>query len=362
MPTFPAFQQRLAQINNPHYRGVADTPMQFGIPAGSSMGAAPMRRPRGVNGQIPLIQGDESAGLPPASGTGPTPTGESNPMMSKIKQRVAGDVSYDDIAPKMEEIPGDPQFQAHGKHGFGDRLKVALYGSQAATAQQPGNQFAGIGGFLGGLINPGGAERLAHQEITLPRARKEQMAVMQRNKARQDQVSGEVNNRHRIAQINEMDAPQWSSVPGGETPTLYEKKSGETRQVMGPDGKPMRAASVVNTEERGEYMKEIQRTKDLAKAEVEAANAKARFEQAKAKMDNDRLMKEMAERHKAELEKMKEAGRNRRFGQGEAGKNNRNSANLNERKRANNLRYGDDGAAVPSEGSGGKKLTAPPAK
>ena len=57
-------------------------------------------------------------------------------------------------------------------------------------------------------------------------------------------------------------------------------------------------------------------------------------------IDPEKVAKLNAEK---ELEAFKESGRNRRFGQGEAGKNSRNAANLNERKRATSLRYGDEG-------------------
>jgi hypothetical protein len=341
MPTFPAFAQRLAQLNNPLQRAAAETPMQVGgFPVGAATGGNPMRRPRGIDGQIPLIQNNES---PSTSGTGAEPRGEALPAMSKIKQRVAADTRYDDIAPKMEQIPETPVFDPQPVKGFKGRVKAAFQAAGAASQMHPNSPYAGLVGLVTGAVKPEIAQGLDYKTRVLPAAQREQANVQARNDARQRSFGLELQNRERLAKINQMDDPQWASVPGGESPTLFEKKSGETRSVTGPDGKPLRAASVVNTEERGETQKEIQRVRDMARAELEAAEAKHKFELAKEKYENERREKEKDRLHKEELEKLKESGRNRRFGQGEAGKNSRNAANLNERKRATSLRYGDEG-------------------
>lgn len=273
MPNFPAFQQKLSQLNNPFYRGAAETPMEFGMPMGGPS-QNPMRRKRpqsGSGGGIPLIQDSAADGLPEASGT-------SSPAVStgasKIKEAVASQVRYEDMAPKNEEIPGDPTFQAHSKHGFKDRLKAMLYGAQAAAAQQPGNQFASVGGLIGGLINPGGAERLAFDQIEMPRARKAQAATMARNDARQKSFQTELDSRMKVAKLNELNQPEYASMAGGEYPMLYNKRD-PSQQVIptGPDGKPMRPSSIINAEEATERAKEIQFLRALNQAEADARRA-----------------------------------------------------------------------------------------
>lgn len=351
MPTFPAFAQRLAQLNNPLQRAAAETPMQVGgFPVGAATGGNPMlrRRPRGIDGQIPLIQ-DQASQLPPASGTGAEPRGESNPVVSKVKQQVAQDARYEDIAPKMEEIPGTPEFQPKEVKGFGGRLKAAFQAAGAATQMHPGSPYAGLVGLAAGAIKPNIAQGLDYKTRVLPEARRQQAEVMARNDQRQKSFGIELQNRERLAKINQMNDPQWASVPGGETPTLYEKKSGETRQVLGPDGKPMQAASVVNTRERGEFMEEIQRLKVRAQAEADARKA----QEAAAKSQRDREVKEallkQAQDFKAREEEKERQFKKQLEGMREAGKNSRNAANLSERKRATNLRYGDEGDKPVSE-------------
>lgn len=341
MPTFPAFTQRLAQLNNPLQRAAAETPMQVGgFPVGAATGGNPMRRPRGIDGQIPLIQNNE---LPSTSGTGAEPRGEALPAMSKIKQRVAADTRYDDIAPKMEPIPETPVFDPQPVKGFKGRVKAAFQAAGAASQMHPNSPYAGLVGLAAGAVKPEIAQGLDYKTRVLPAAQREQANVQARNDARQRSFGLELQNRERLAKINQMDDPQWASVPGGESPTLFEKKSGETRSVTGPDGKPLRAASVVNTEERTDSAEEIARQKRMFDAQRDVDKKQADFEKARMKYEHDREMEAMKEKHRKELEAFKESGRNRRFGQGEAGKNSRNAANLNERKRATSLRYGDEG-------------------
>lgn len=334
MPTFPAFQQKLSQLNNPFYRGAAETPMEFGMPMGGPS-QNPMRRKRpqsGSGGGIPLIQDSAADGLPEASGT-------SSPAVStgasKIKEAVASQVRYEDMAPRQEEIPGDPTFQAHSKHGFKDRLKAMLYGAQAAAAQQPGNQFASVGGLIGGLINPGGAERLAFDQIEMPRARKAQAATMARNDARQKSFQTELDSRMKVAKLNELNQPEYASMAGGEYPVLYNKRD-PSQQVIptGPDGKPMRPSSIINTESRTQSAEDIARERAIALAERDVAKKQADFEKARMKYEHDRELKEVEARHRRELEEYRqkqqnyrtgvtEGGRNKRASQAEGGRNSR---------------------------------------
>ena len=316
MPNFPAFQQKLSQLNNPFYRGAAETPMEFGMPMGGPS-QNPMRRKRpqsGSGGGIPLIQDSAADGLPEASGT-------SSPAVStgasKIKEAVASQVRYEDMAPRQEEIPGDPTFQAHSKHGFKDRLKAMLYGAQAAAAQQPGNQFASVGGLIGGLINPGGAERLAFDQIEMPRARKAQAATMARNDARQKSFQTELDSRMKVAKLNELSQPEYASMAGGEYPMLYNKRDPSQRVIpTGPDGKPMRPSSIINAEEATERAKEIQFLRALNQAEGDARRAER--EQANKLLDKTVKEALLAARQKWEAE---QKDKDRKLKESEGNKN-----------------------------------------
>jgi len=362
MPNFPAFAQRLAEINNPIKRKSADTPMEVGGYSPTLItGGNPLRRrrPAGIDGQIPLVQNQASSdGLPLSSGTGAEPRGDANPLTSKIKQAVAADARYEDIAPKMEEIPATPAFDPKPVKGIGGRIKAAFQAAGAALQMHPDNPYAGLVGLAAGTIKPDIAQGLDYKTRVLPAAQREQAAVMQRNDARQKSFGIELQNRERLAKINQMGEPDWASVPGGESPMLYDKRSGSTRPVLGQDGKPLRNATVVNTETKTDSAEEIARQKRMSAAELEAAESRHKFEILKLKYDNENREREKDRQHKAELEKLREGGRNRRAGQSEAGKNSRNAANLNERKRATNLRYGDDGDAPITDKP--KKQAAPP--
>lgn len=358
MPNFPAFQQKLSQLNNPFYRGAAETPMEFGMPMGGPS-QNPMRRKRpqsGSGGGIPLIQDSAADGLPEASGT-------SSPAVStgasKIKEAVASQVRYEDMAPRQEEIPGDPTFQAHSKHGFKDRLKAMLYGAQAAAAQQPGNQFASVGGLIGGLINPGGAERLAFDQIEMPRARKAQAATMSRNEARQKAFQTELDSRMKVAKLNELSQPEYASMAGGEYPVLYNKRD-PSQQVIptGPDGKPMRPSSIINTETRAGSAEDIARERDTARAERDVANKQAAFEKARMDYEHKKQLAEMQAAHKRELEEYRQKQQNYRTGVTESGRNKRASQAEGGRNNRFQKKLGSSGGATEEK----KKPVAPPSQ
>jgi len=316
MPTFPAFRQRLNQINQPFNAGVAETPMQFGMPMGGpSQNPMRRRRPMGENGAIPLVQPQQNPSneLPMSSGTGAAPAvtaGRS--MVDKIKEKVASEVRYEDISPKMEEIPGTPAFNPKPVKGIGGRIKAAFQAAGAASQMNPGSPFAGLVGLAAGAVKPEIAQGLDYQHRVLPAAHRQQAEVMQRNDQRQKSFGLELQNRERMAKINQMNEPEWKSVAGAEYPTLLETRSGQTRQVMGQDGKPIRSASVINAEETTDRAKEVERVRALSKAEIEASEAKHKFEMAKDKYDNERREKEKDRAHKEEIEKMRQAGQNNR--------------------------------------------------
>lgn len=320
MPTFPAFAQRLNQINKPFNAGVAETPMEFGVPMGGlSQNPMRRRRPMGENGAIPLIQPQQNPSneLPMLSGTGAAPAvtaGRS--MVDKIKEKVAGEVRYEDISPKMEEIPGTPAFNPKPVKGIGGRIKAAFQAAGAASQMHPGSPYAGLVGLAAGAVKPDIAQGLDYQHRVLPAAHRQQAEVMQRNDQRQKSFGMELQNRERVAKINQMNEPEWSSVAGAEYPSLYDKRSGETKQVMGQDGKPIRSASVINAEEATDRAKEVERVRALSKAEIEAFEAKHKFEMAKEKYDNERREKEKDRAHKEEIERMRQSGQNTRTDKG----------------------------------------------
>lgn len=323
MPTFPAFKQRLAQINNPMNRGVAETPMEFGVPMGG-LGQNPMRRrrPMGIDGQaIPVIQPQQNPSneLPQSSGTGLASAAMAGrSMVDKIKEKVAGEVRYEDISPKMEEIPGTPAFNPKEVKGIGGRIKAAFQAAGAASQMHPGSPYAGLVGLAAGAIKPGIAQGLDYQHRVLPEAHRQQAEVMRRNDARQKSFGVELANRERVAKINQMNEPEWSSVAGGEYPSLYDKRSGETRQVMGPDGKPLKNASILNTETRAESAEEIAHKKRLADAEHDVQKKQADFEKAKQKFEFDKEKEAITARHRKELEELRQSNQNKRAGQSNA--------------------------------------------
>lgn len=340
MPTFPAFKQRLAQINNPMNRGVAETPMEYGLPMGGPRMNPMSRRPMGPGGAIPLVQDSE---LPPPSGTAPDPGQQpARKMVDKIKERVASETRYEDLAPKMEEIPGTPAFDPKPVKGFGGRLKAAFQAAGAASQMNPGNPYAGLVGLAAGAIKPGIAQGLDYQHRVLPEARRQQADVMARNDQRQKSFGIELQNRERLAKINQMGEPEWSSVAGGEYPSLYDKRSGETRQVMGPDGKPIRNATVTNTETRTESSEEIARQKRMHEAERDVQKKQADFEKAKQKFEFDKEKEVISARHKKELEEFRQRETTRRTGMTQAGASSRASTAEAGRNKRHKERYGDD--------------------
>lgn len=344
MPAFPAFKQRLAQINNPMNRGVAETPMEYGIPMGGVQGANQrnpmMRRPMGDQGAIPLVQGNE---LPPASGTAPEPGQQpTRKMVDKIKERVASEARYEDLAPKMEEIPGTPAFNPKPVKGIGGRIKAAFQSAGAAMQMNPGSPYAGLVGLAAGAIKPDIAQGLDYKGRVLPEARRQQAEVMARNDARQKSFGVELANRERLAKIQQMNDPEWSSVAGGEYPSLYDKRSGETRQVMGPDGQPLKNAGIINTKERTDSAEEIAHIRKLAAVEHDVQKKQADFEKAKQKFDFDKEKLEIQSRHKAELEAFKQKKTTERTNIQQAGASGRAAAAEAGRNKRHKERRGDD--------------------
>ncbi len=359
MPTFPAFAQRLNQINKPFNAGVAETPMEFGMPMGG-LGQNPMRRrrPMGTDGQaVPMIQSQQQANpsneLPQSSGTGAAPAAMAGrSMLDKIKEKVAGEVRYEDISPKMEEIPGTPAFNPKPVKGIGGRIKAAFQAAGAASQMNPGSPYAGLVGLAAGAIKPEIAQGLDYQHRVLPAAHRQQAEVMQRNDVRQKSFGVELANRERVAKINQMNEPEWSSVAGAEYPSLYDKRSGETKQVMGADGKAIKSASVTNTETRTDSAEEIARQKRMADAERDVAKKQADFEKAKQKFEFDKEKEALTARHRKELEELRQSGQNKRAGQS-------NAVRVSEGEKNRKSRESIAGKRGSGGGGGSSKPTKP---
>lgn len=350
MPTFPDFSRRLQEMNEPRQRRAADTQMQVGggiprprnlvnpmqeqpevtrAPGVGRLGpenVEPMQGQLSTDGMNPM--GGMLPNGQPATGTGPDPTTGrvGGTMMDSLRQNVANQVRYEDIAPKMEEIPVDPQFQGHEKHGFFDRVKAGLTGSYAAAQQMPNNQYAGIGGLLAGFVNPGGAERLGFETVQLPRARAEQDRVMKRNESRRKAFQSEIEGQTAVAKLNEANAPEYASGAGGENPYLYNKKDARDQVlVKGPDGQPMRNATVLNTEKRidsTEEQKDADRKAKMAQLQAKIeAEAKELSEKIKAhSTDLDKL-----NQAKKDLETYRQSQQNNRAKTAEEGRNTRHN-------------------------------------
>lgn len=351
MPTFPDFSRRLQEMNDPIMRRAADTKMKIngGIPRPRNLvnpmedQPEPTRAP-GVGrlgpenvepfqGQL-STEGMNPMGeiLPngqPATGTGPDPTTGrvgGRELMDSLRKNVANQVRYEDLAPKMEAIPADPTFQGHDKHGFLDRVRAALTGAYAAQQKMPNNPYANIGGLLGGMFNPGAAERLGFETTTLPMARQEQDQVMRRNESRQKVFQTEIAGRTAVAKLNDATAPEYASGAGGENPYLYNKKDARDQVlVKGPDGQPMRNATVLNTEKRidsTEEQKDADRKAKMAQLQAKIeAEAKELSEKIKAhSTDLDKL-----NQAKKDLETYRQSQQNNRAAQAETGRNSRHN-------------------------------------
>lgn len=351
MPTFPDFSRRLQEMNDPIMRRAADTKMKIngGIPRPRNLvnpmedQPEPTRAP-GVGrlgpenvepfqGQL-STEGMNPMGeiLPngqPATGTGPDPTTGrvgGRELMDSLRKNVANQVRYEDLAPKMEAIPADPTFQGHDKHGFLDRVRAALTGAYAAQQKMPNNPYANIGGLLGGMFNPGAAERLGFETTTLPMARQEQDQVMRRNASRQKVFQTEIAGRTAVAKLNDATAPEYASGAGGENPYLYNKKDARDQVlVKGPDGQPMRNATVLNTEKRidsTEEQKDADRKAKMAQLQAKIeAEAKELSEKIKAhSTDLDKL-----NQAKKDLETYRQSQQNNRAAQAETGRNSRHN-------------------------------------
>jgi hypothetical protein len=197
---------------------------------------------------------------------------------------------YEDIAPRLEELPSAPQFQPKGKYGVWDRIKAALagMGMMAARGGQQGG-LAAIGGLIGGAIHPQGIERLYYGQYALPQHQAETRAAIERNNMRLAGFDRELKARELIEKINAASRPEYQQLSGLEQGMILDKKSGQIVPVTDEQGEPILAASTRNQylenafRQRLEKLKhQWERDRDDAKFEFELKKLLQQHQQAKA--------------------------------------------------------------------------------
>lgn len=355
MPNFSAFSQRLSQSLNPMQRKPQTGPMFEGeMPLPSNMNN-PMSgggRPMGANGAIPLVQNSLGGDLPPSSGTGadPAQSGGSRKMVDKIKENVASQVRYEDIAPKMETEQPTPAFQAKPTKGVWNHLKAGFQAAGGASRMYPNQPLAPLVGAVAGAIDPRIAQVMDYQGRVVPDSQREQAAVRGRNSERQKAFQSEIQSRTAVGKMNEANQPTYKPVPGGEFQTLYnEHDPSDTKTINGPDNKPIRNASVVNTETRTGSAEEISRQKAMDTAERDVEKKKANFEKAKLDFDHKKEIEDINAKHKKELEVLRQGHQDRRASKAEGGRNTR-AGNAEEGKdRRVKARRGDEETTTTEE-------------
>jgi hypothetical protein len=160
----------------------------------------------------------------------------------RIRETVANQVRYEDVAPKLEQIPTTPPFVPKAHYGILDRLKMAAGG--AGLGQQRGGGLGALGGIIAGLINPAGVDRAGYAAYKKPRYDADAQAVMGRNKARMDNFETEMKARETISKINEAGRPKYKQATGSALTMVYDENTGEFKPAMMGD-EPVEAASVV---------------------------------------------------------------------------------------------------------------------
>lgn len=354
MPTFPSFQRRLAELNNPMQRAAADTPMEIGgIPRPRNI-VSPMKRqqpkrtlppgvgefgpedvqpmhgqldmdtsmirPQGASGEIPLVQ------------SGTEPAALNKPTTGIIQRKVAQDAGMD-LSPGLEEIPSTPTFAPKEVKGVWGRIKSAFQAAGGASRMYPDRPLAPLVGAIAGGIDPRIAQVMHYQGVVLPEAYRQQQAVMGRNDARMKSLDLELRNRERLAKIKEIEQPDYVPLAGGEYPLLYNKRNpSQTVIPTGPDGKPLRNAGVVNTETRAESAEEVARQRDVARAERDVARAESDMLKKKYEFDEKRKAAERAAQDKLDLEKFRQGQQNIRAGNAQTGATARNNARIRARR------------------------------
>lgn len=289
MPVFPSLMRRMQQTSPAMslFQGHQSSPPLE--PSGVNQGSFRSRPPN------PFEIQDE-----------PPPTRSS---ADKIRETVASQLRYEDVAPKLEEIPQTPAFKPKDNYGIKNRLKMMLGG--AALGSQRGGGLGAIGGIIAGLVNPESVDRHGYATYVRPQYEAEVKAAMGRNKARMDNFEGEMKARKTISEINQANAPEYAQATGSQYVMVFDKKSGRFVPAM-DNGEPVEAASVVVG--RGHDTTQRMVAKDNRKAAWERLmkSLEGRETVAQMNIDGRKAVADAANREAMKRLGITEGGKNRR--------------------------------------------------
>lgn len=256
----------------------------------------------------------------------------------KIRETVASQIRYEDIAPKMEPIPETPAFKPKDKYGLVDRLKMMLGG--AALGSQRGGGLGAIGGMIAGAVNPAGVDRHGYAAYVRPQYDAEAQAAMGRNKARMGNFESEMKAREMISKINEADRPKYKQATGAAYTLVFDENTGEFKPAM-LDDEPVEAASVVAARTGARSREHIASQNRIAAEKKLAQEISARIE--RDERQHGYRMSEIEKRGLIEksIQRMRDAEAMRRTGATQAGATGRLR-----------LKLGAEGYDLPGEGEG----------
>jgi hypothetical protein len=161
----------------------------------------------------------------------------------KVRETVANQIRYEDIAPKLEPIPETPAFKPRDNYGVKNRLLMMLAGMGMGSQRSGG--LGAIGGAIAGLVNPEAVDRHGYAAYVRPQYEQAAQSVTARNKAKLDAFKAEMEGREAVSKINERTAPEWAQATGAAQTMFYDKKSGRFKFGTDEQGEPVEAASVV---------------------------------------------------------------------------------------------------------------------
>lgn len=159
-----------------------------------------------------------------------------------VREQIAQQLRYEDIAPKLEPIPETPAFKPKDKYGFVDRLKMTLGG--AGLGAQRGGGLGALGGIIAGLVNPEAIDRHGYAAYVRPQYDAHTQAVQGRNKQRLEAFKRELEGREAVSKINERTQPKYRQATSSQYTLIFDERTGEFVPAM-DQGEPVEAASVV---------------------------------------------------------------------------------------------------------------------
>lgn len=275
-----------------------------------------MRRFRETSPAATLGQGGPTPPLEPFRISRPeTPNlfetqNETPPIKSsadKIRETVASQLRYEDVAPKLEPIPETPAFKPKARYGIVDRLKMALGG--AGLGQQRGGGLGAIGGIITGLVKPEAIDRHGYAAYVRPQYDAEAQAAMGRNKARMGTFDSEMKARKTISEINQASAPEYAQATGAAQTLVFDKKSGRFKFATDEQGEPVEAASVVVGRGHDTTNKTIQKDNRRAAWDRLMQSIEGRKDVAEMNIDARRTLAEFLQREARKRLQVTEGGR-----------------------------------------------------